>query len=136
MLHRPAFGWATRADEKPALRARYRPARPPHRHYPAARLALASGRSVVFSSSPDALCVSGPITSQPIDASGLAEVAAAVAGGGVPVLINTGFRASQAAELLRHADGAVVGSILKRDGVTWDPARVRELMAAVAAATD
>ena len=98
---------------------------------------MASGRSVVFSSSPDALCVSGPITSQPVDASGLAEVAAAVDGSGVPVLINTGFRAGQAAELLRHADGAVVGSSLKRDGVTWnpvDPARVRELMAAVAAA--
>src|SRR5688572_9975215 len=54
-------------------------------------------RSVVFSSSPDALCVSGPITGQPVDASGLAEVAEAVSGSGVPVLVNTGFRASQAA---------------------------------------
>ncbi|MDP9367460.1 MAG: BtpA/SgcQ family protein [Chloroflexota bacterium] len=91
-------------------------------------------RSIVFSSSPDAICVSGPITGQPVDASGLAEVAAAVAETGVPVLINTGFRASQAAELLRHADGAVVGSSLKVDGVTWNPVdrgRVRELMAAV-----
>lgn len=94
-------------------------------------------RSIVFSSSPDALCVSGPITGQPVDASGLAEVAAAVRGSGVPVLVNTGFRAEHAAELLRHADGAVVGSSLKVDGVTWnavDPARVRALMAAVAAA--
>ncbi|MDP9369404.1 MAG: SgcQ protein, partial [Chloroflexota bacterium] len=91
-------------------------------------------RSIIFSSSPDAICVSGPITAQPVDASGLAEVAAAVAETGVPVLINTGFRASQAAELLRHADGAVVGSSLKVDGVTWNPVdreRVRELMAAV-----
>ena len=34
-------------------------------------------RSVVFSSMPDALCVSGPITGQPADASGLADVAQA-----------------------------------------------------------
>src|SRR4051794_25607186 len=37
-------------------------------------------RSVVFSSMPDALCVSGPITGQPADASGLADVAQAVRG--------------------------------------------------------
>jgi membrane complex biogenesis BtpA family protein len=88
-------------------------------------------RSIVFSSMPDALCVSGPITGQPADASGLAEVAQAVTGSGVPVLVNTGFRAANAAELLRFADGAVVGSSLKVDGVTWnpvDPARVRKLM--------
>ena len=41
-------------------------------------------RSVVFSSMPDALCVSGPITGQPADASGLADVAQAVSGSGVP----------------------------------------------------
>jgi membrane complex biogenesis BtpA family protein len=93
-------------------------------------------RSVLFSSNPDALCVSGPITSQPADASGLAEVAAAVAGSGVPVLVNTGFKATNAAELLAYADGAVVGSSLKVDGVTWNPvdgARVAALMEAVAA---
>lgn len=92
-------------------------------------------RSVVFSSNPDALCVSGPITGQPVDASGLAEVAEAVKGSGVPVLVNTGFRVSQAAALLQHADGAVVGSSLKQDGVTWNPVdanRVRELMQIVA----
>ncbi len=96
-------------------------------------------RSVVFSSMPDALCVSGPITSQPAEVSGLADVANAVQGSGVPVLVNTGFRATNAAELLQYADGAVVGSSLKVDGVTWHPvekARVRELMAAVAAATN
>ncbi|HET7093069.1 MAG TPA: BtpA/SgcQ family protein, partial [Thermomicrobiales bacterium] len=91
-------------------------------------------RSVVFSSSPDAICVSGPITGQPADASGLAEVSAAIAGSGVPVLINTGFKAANARELLAYADGAIVGSSLKVDGVTWnpvDPQRVKELMALV-----
>jgi predicted TIM-barrel enzyme len=56
----------------------------------------------------------------------------------VPVLVNTGFRSSNAAELLEFADGAIVGSSLKIDGVTWNPVernRVRELMDAVAAAT-
>jgi membrane complex biogenesis BtpA family protein len=91
-------------------------------------------RSVAFSSAPDAICVSGPITGQAADTSALAEVAHAVAGSGVPVLVNTGFRASNATELLRYADGAVVGSSLKVDGVTWnrvDVVRVKELMQAV-----
>jgi membrane complex biogenesis BtpA family protein len=94
-------------------------------------------RSVVFSSMPDALCVSGPITGRAADASGLAEVARAVAGSGVPILVNTGFRAANATALLQYADGAVVGSSLKVDGITWNPvdrARVRELMDVVAAA--
>jgi predicted TIM-barrel enzyme len=85
---------------------------------------------------PDALCVSGPITGQPADASGLADVAQAIDGSGVPVLVNTGFRASNAVELLQFADGAIVGSSLKVDGITWnpvDPVRVRELMDVVAA---
>ncbi|MGH2616447.1 MAG: BtpA/SgcQ family protein [Thermomicrobiales bacterium] len=91
-------------------------------------------RSIVFSSLPDALCVSGPITGQPADASGLAEVAEAVRGSGVPVLVNTGFRVSNAVELLKGADGAIVGSSLKTDGITWNPverARVQALMATV-----
>src|SRR3954451_11625262 len=77
-------------------------------------------RSVIFSSMPDALCVSGPITGQPADASGLADVAQAVSGSGVPVLVNTGFRASNAVDLLQFADGAIVGSSLKVDGITWN----------------
>ncbi len=78
-------------------------------------------KSVVFSSSPDAICVSGPITSQAADASALAEVPSAIAGSGVPVLVNTGFKVSNAAELLQYADGAIVGSSLKVDGITWKP---------------
>jgi membrane complex biogenesis BtpA family protein len=91
-------------------------------------------KSVVFSSSPDAICVSGPITSQAADASALAEVTAAIEGSGVPVLVNTGFKVSNAAELLRYADGAIVGSSLKVDGITWNPVervRVKALMAEV-----
>jgi membrane complex biogenesis BtpA family protein len=92
-------------------------------------------KSVAFSSSPDAILISGPITSQPANASALAEVAAAVESTDIPVLVNTGFKASNAAELLRYADGAIVGSSLKIDGITWNPvdqARVEELMRVVA----
>jgi len=88
-------------------------------------------RSVVFSSSPDAICVSGPITSQAVEASSLAGVANAIAGSGVPVLVNTGFKVTNAAELLQFADGAIVGSSLKIDGITWNPVeldRVKALM--------
>lgn len=91
-------------------------------------------RSVVFSSSPDAICVSGPITSQPVESSGLASVADAVKGSNVPVLINTGFKLANATELLQYADGAIVGSSLKFDGITWnqcDRERVAALMAEV-----
>ena len=95
-------------------------------------------KSVVFSSTPDAICVSGPITSQPADASALAEVTSAIAGSGVPVLVNTGFKRANAAELLQFADGAIVGSSLKVDGITWNPidkARVEALMSEVRSAT-
>jgi membrane complex biogenesis BtpA family protein len=88
-------------------------------------------RSVAFSSSPDAILISGPITGQAASTSALAEVAAAVRSSGVPVLVNTGLKATNAAELLAHADGAIVGSSLKVDGVTWNPVdvrRVRDLM--------
>ncbi len=91
-------------------------------------------RSVAFSSNPDAICVSGPITGQPATASALAEVSAVIKDTGIPVLVNTGFRASNARELLHYADGAIVGSSLKVDGVTWnrvDKARVVELMRVV-----
>jgi uncharacterized protein len=91
-------------------------------------------RSVAFSSNPDAICVSGLITSQAADASELAEVANAVKGTGVPILVNTGFKASNAETLLTYADGAVVGSSLKVDGITWNPVdqnRVKEMMTTV-----
>src|SRR6188472_4413529 len=76
-------------------------------------------KSVAFSSSPDAILISGPITGQAANASALAEVAAAVEGTGIPVLVNTGFKAANAGELLQFADGAIVGSSLKFDGITW-----------------
>jgi membrane complex biogenesis BtpA family protein len=91
-------------------------------------------RSIAFSSSPDAILISGPITGQAAPATALAEVAEAVKPSGIPVLVNTGFRSNNAAELLQYADGAIVGSSLKVDGITWNPVdrdRVIELMRVV-----
>ena len=88
-------------------------------------------RSVVFSSLPDALCVSGPITGLPAP---LEELRAArEAAGETPVFANTGVRRETVADVLTVADGCIVGTALKVDGVTWNPvdeARVRDLMAA------
>jgi predicted TIM-barrel enzyme len=79
--------------------------------------------------------VSGGITGQSVEESAIGQVYDAIHESGVPILINTGFKTSNAASLLRYADGAVVGSSLKFDGITWnrvDRARVGALMAAVA----
>jgi len=100
-----------------------------------ARGPAAIARSVAFSSLPDALAVSGPITGTPPAAADLRAVREAV-GGSVPVLLNTGLRRETVAELLPLADGAVVATALKVGGVTWnpvDPERVRALMETVRA---
>jgi predicted TIM-barrel enzyme len=91
-------------------------------------------KSVAFSSMPDAILVSGGITGRAAGESTIADVADAIRGTGIPLLINTGFSAANAADLLQHADGAIVGTSLKVDGVTWnrvDPERVRALMSVV-----
>ena len=57
--------------------------------------------------------------------------------GDVPVLVNTGAKASNIEAFLKVADGVIVGSSLKQDGYTWnpvDPARVDAFMAAVSRA--
>jgi membrane complex biogenesis BtpA family protein len=95
----------------------------------------AIARSVAFSALPDALCVSGPITGTPPRGEDLRTVREAVSGA-VPVLVNTGLRRETVQDLLPASDGAVVGTSLKVDGVTWnpvDPARVRALMETVRA---
>lgn len=87
-------------------------------------------RSAVVSSLADAILVSGPMAGAEPDLSILREVKAAV-GDQVPVLLNTGAKASNIRQFLSVADGVIVGSSLKVDGYTWnpvDPARVREFV--------
>jgi len=74
-------------------------------------------RSAVFSSLADAVLVSGPLTGQPAELSDLAAVREAV---DVPVLANTGVHIDTVADVLAIADGCIVGTHFKRDGITWN----------------
>ena len=86
-------------------------------------------RSAVFSSIPDAVLVSGAITSEAARMEDLEAVKAALPD--TPVLANTGVKHATVADVLRVADGCIVGSSLKIDGNTWnqvDPARAADFM--------
>jgi membrane complex biogenesis BtpA family protein len=86
-------------------------------------------KSAVFSSLADAVLVSGPMTGEGVALEHLKAVKEALPG--VPVLANTGVRHETVAEILEVADGVIVGTALKRDGVTWnevDPERARSFM--------
>ncbi len=76
-------------------------------------------RSAVFSSIPDAVLVSGQITGEAAAMTDLEAVKAVLPD--TPVLANTGVRHETVAEVLRVADGCIVGSALKVDGDTWNP---------------
>ena len=89
-------------------------------------------RSAVFSSIPDAVLVSGAITGEAANASDLEAVKRVLPN--TPVLANTGVRHATVADVLRVADGCIVGTSLKVDGNTWnpvDPERAKEFMAIV-----
>jgi membrane complex biogenesis BtpA family protein len=85
----------------------------------------------------DALLISGPITGVPTDTEQLREAKQAVPH--LPVLANTGVTADTVTEILAIADGAIVGTTLKRDAVTWNPVdagRAAAFMAAAARARE
>lgn len=86
-------------------------------------------RSAVFSSVPDAVLVSGAITGEAAAMTDLESVKAALPE--TPVLANTGVKHDTVADVLRVADGCIVGSSLKVDGETWnavDAERAAEFM--------
>lgn len=92
-------------------------------------------RSAVFSSVPDAVLVSGQITGEAARMEDLEGVKRVLPD--TPVLANTGVKHATIADVLRVADGCIVGSALKVDGHTWnavDPARADEFMALARAA--
>lgn len=76
-------------------------------------------RSAVFSSIPDAVLVSGTITGEAAAMSDLEAVKKVLPD--TPVLANTGVKHATVADVLRIADGCIVGSSLKVDGNTWNP---------------
>jgi uncharacterized protein len=82
-----------------------------------ARLARAAGA--------DAVVITGTRTGEPPSLADLAD--ARLGAGDIPVLVGSGFSSENAASLLSAADGAIVGTSLKRgDGI--DPEKVRELL--------
>jgi membrane complex biogenesis BtpA family protein len=86
-------------------------------------------RSAVFSSIADAVLVSGQITGEAAALSDLEAVKKVLPD--TPVLANTGVKHATVAEVLRVADGCIVGSSLKVDGNTWnavDPERAADFM--------
>ena len=86
-------------------------------------------RSAVFSSVPDAILVSGIITGEAAALSELEAVKKVLPD--TPVLANTGVKHATVADVLRVADGCIVGTALKVDGNTWnavDPERAKEFM--------
>ncbi len=94
----------------------------------------AVARSISFTALADGLCVSGPLTGSPVSMDDLREVRQGA--GELPVFANTGVNATNVAERLSVADGAIVGTSLKVDGVTWnrvDRERVSRLMDAARA---
>ena len=86
-------------------------------------------RSAVFSSVPDAILVSGQITGEAAAMGDLELVKKALPT--TPVLANTGVKHATVTDVLKVADGVIVGSSLKYDGDTWksvDPDRAKEFM--------
>ena len=86
-------------------------------------------KSTVFNNHPDAICVSGLTAGVQTDVSTLKKVKEAIPD--TVVVTNTGMRIDNAEEQLSIADGAIVGTAFKYDGVFEnhvDEARVREFM--------
>ena len=80
----------------------------------------------------DAILISGPAAGVQFEMSDLQAAHDAV-GGQVPIIANTGVTAERLHDIFRVADGVIVGTSLKRDGVTWnpvDPERAARLMQA------
>jgi len=89
-------------------------------------------RSAVFSSLADAVCVSGPLTGESASLDAFREVRAAVPD--TPIIANTGVREDTVRDILPLVDGVIVGTSLKRGGITWnpvDPDRARIFMEVV-----
>ena len=91
-------------------------------------------RETAYRGLADGLIVTGPVTGLPAESDDVAAVRQAV-----PdrlLLVGSGVDATNAAQILTHADGAIVGTSLKEDGVITNPVdlgRVRAVAAAFGA---
>lgn len=97
--------------------------------YLADRDIVSIARSTVFNNKSDALCVSGLTAGAETDSQILQQVKSAVPN--TVVFANTGVRLENVEKQLSIADGAVVGTTFKKDGVFEngvDAARVKKFM--------
>lgn len=76
-------------------------------------------RGVSLISLADAVCLSGSMTGASIDLGQLKEVRAALPDG--VLFANTGVNEDTVQEILAVADGVIVGTSVKVDGITWHP---------------
>ena len=93
-----------------------------------------SVKDTVLRGRADAVIVSGSGTGAPTSASRVADVKSAA--GNAAVLIGSGFNPDNAESLMKHADGAIVGTYFKEDGDVANPvltSRVQTLMKLVKA---
>lgn len=91
-----------------------------------------TARDTAYRANADALIVSGPHTGAEPDREYLRRVKESVPDR--PVLIGSGLTIRNAIRLLREADGAIVGTSLKQNGIVEGPIdemRVRELVRAM-----
>lgn len=84
-------------------------------------------KSTVFNNDPDAICVSGLTAGVQTDSSLLAKIKEAVPD--TIVFANTGVNPSNVDEQLSLADGAVVGTTFKEDGVFDNPVDPKNVIA-------
>jgi membrane complex biogenesis BtpA family protein len=86
-------------------------------------------RSTIFNAKPDALCIAGLKPGEAASLDGV--IAAKELNSEIPVLVSTGVKSSNVAAQLAVADGAIVGSALKKEGNLWnqvDAERVKDFM--------
>lgn len=92
----------------------------------------AVARSVVTSSLFNVLLISGLTAGMEADLDIICEVKSVVPE--AAVLVNTGVRINTVEKYLSVADGGIVGTYFKKDGITWndaDPERVKNFMQVV-----
>lgn len=77
----------------------------------------------------DALIATGQRTGDPTTVDEVLQISGVASR---PVLVGSGLDVDNAAELMSTADGAIVGSAMKHDGVWWNPVDVERAKAIVA----
>lgn len=104
---------------------------PKHTYMLVDRISLRDSAVMAEQNGADAIIVTGTTTGAAASMDDIRSVKESV---GIPVVVGSGFNANNAAEQLKIADGAIVGSAFKEGGVIMSPVKlelVQKLMTAV-----